>query len=253
MSIEPHWITVGEVAVEVLRKDIKNLHLGVYPPHGRVRVAAPLPVSDDAVRLAVIGKLGWIARQQARFEGQPRQSRREMVSGESHYFLGRRYRLRVHEHRGPARVALRGAASLDLFVRPGATAEARELVLQRWYRAQLKLIIPPLLEKWRQALGVEAAEWGIRRMKTKWGSCNCETRRIWFNLELAKKPPRCLEYIVVHELAHLLEPGHDSRFIRILDQHLANWRALRDELNHAPLGHEQWGCHAYPAVRPSCR
>ncbi len=240
MSTEAHRITVGDLTVEVLRKPIKNLHLGVYPPHGRVRVAAPLAVSDDAVRLAVIGKLGWIARRQAGFEAQPRQSRREMVSGESHYFLGRRYRLRVHERHGPASVALRRPASIDLFVRPGTTAEARELVLQRWYRGQLKQIIPPLLEKWQQTLDVQVAEWGIKRMKTRWGTCNPEARRVWFNLELAKKPTQCLEYIVVHELAHLLARRHDRQFIQLLDQNLWNWRAFRDELNQAPLGYEQW-------------
>ena len=133
----------------MVRKDIKNLHLGVYPPHGRVRVAAPLVVSDEAVRLAVIDKLGWIKRQKAKFAEQPRQSQREMVNGESHYFLGRRYRLRVHEQDAPARVAVRGVASLDLFVRPGTSAEQREAILLRWHREQLKGLIPPLLEKWQ--------------------------------------------------------------------------------------------------------
>ncbi len=240
MSTETNRITVGGLAVEVARKDIKNLHLGVYPPHGRVRVAAPLAVSDDAVRLAVIGKLGWIKRRQAAFAAQPRQSRREMVSGESHYVLGRRYRLRVHEHDGPATVALRGKASLDLFVRPGTTREQRELVLRRWYRGQLKALLPPLLEQWQQVLDVQVADWGVKRMKTKWGSCNVASRRVWFNLELAKKPERCLEYIVAHELAHLRERRHDERFIALMDQRLPNWRELRDELNHLPLGHEDW-------------
>ncbi|EFK97778.1 hypothetical protein LDC_0167, partial [sediment metagenome] len=150
-------ITVAGIKVEVVRKDIKNLHLGVYPPHGRVRVAAPLVVSDEAVRLAVIDKLGWIKRQRAKFAEQPRQSQREMVNGESHFFLGRRYRLRVHEHNAPARVALRGIASLDLFVRLGSSAEQREAVLLRWHREQLKALIPPLLEKWQPTLGVQVA------------------------------------------------------------------------------------------------
>jgi len=240
MSTETSRVTVGGLTVEVVRKSIKNLHLGVYPPHGRVRVAAPLTVDDDAVRLAVIGKLGWIKRRQAQFAAQPRQSRREMVSGESHYVLGRRYRLRVHEHAGPARVALRGNRFIDLYVRPETTAAQREAVLQRWYRARLKALIPPLLEKWQQVLGVQVADWGIKRMKTKWGSCNIEARRIWLNLELAKKPERCLEYIVAHELAHLRERRHDERFIALMDHYVPNWRELRDELNHLPLGHEDW-------------
>jgi hypothetical protein len=158
-----HHLTVSGIKVEVVRKDIKNLHLGVYPPSGRVRVAAPLVVSDEAVRLAVIGKLGWIRRQKARFAQQPRQSQREMVNGESHYFLGKRYRLRVHEHDAPARVAVRGIASLDLFVRPGTSAGQRETVLLRWYREQLKALIPPFLEKWQPALGVQAPGWASGR------------------------------------------------------------------------------------------
>ena len=234
-------ITVAGIKVEVVRKDIKNLHLGVYPPHGRVRVAAPLVVSDEAVRLAVIDKLGWIKRQRAKFAEQPRQSQREMVNGESHYFLGQRYRLRVHEQAAPARVAVRGITSLDLFVRPGSSAEQREAVLLRWHREQLKALIPPLLEKWQPALGVQVAAWGIKKMKTKWGSCNPASRRVWFNLELAKKPVACLEYIVVHELAHLLERHHNERFMALLDIHLPQWRQYREILSQAPLGHEEWG------------
>ena len=156
-------------------------------------MAAPRVVSDEAVRLAVIDKLGWIKRQKAKFADQPRQSQREMVNGESHYFLGRRYRLRVHEHDAPARVAVRGVASIDLFVRPGTSAEQREAILLRWHREQLKGLIPPLLKKWQTLLGVKVAGWGIKRMKTKWGSCNPSARRVWINLELAKKPGLCLE------------------------------------------------------------
>src|SRR5918999_4002232 len=160
--------------VEVVRKPIKNLHLGVYPPQGRVRVAAPLAVSEDAVRLAVIGKLGWIKRQQAKFAAQTRQSQREMVNGESHYFEGQRYRLRIIEHYGAARVALRHKTIMELYVRPDAAREQREQALYRWYRAQLKAAIPPLLSKWQPVLGVQAADWGVKKMKTRWGSCNVE-------------------------------------------------------------------------------
>jgi len=234
-----HQITISGMKVEVVRKAIKNLHLGVYPPHGRVRVAAPLAVSDDAVRLAVIGKLGWIKRQRAKFEAQPRQSQREMVSGESHYFLGQRYRLRVVEHDGPARIALRGKASIDLFVRRDTTAEKREAVLHCWYREQLNALIPPLLEKW-QPVGVQVAAWGIRKMKTKWGSCNANARRIWLNLELAKKPVRCLEYIIVHELVHLLERHHNDRFHALMDDCMPTWRLRRVELNRGLLAHQDW-------------
>jgi predicted metal-dependent hydrolase len=240
MSTEIHRITVRGIAVDVVRKDIKNLHLGVYPPHGRVRVAAPLVVNDEAVRLAVIDKLGWIKRQKARFAEQPRQSQREMVNGESHYFLGQRYRLRVHERDGRGKVALRGIASLDLFVRPGTSSDQREALLLRWHREQLRALIPPSLEKWQPILGVQVADWGIKKMKTKWGSCNPAARRIWLNLELAKKPMQCLEYIVVHELVHLLERHHNERFTALMDAHMPQWRQYREMLNRTPLGHEDW-------------
>jgi predicted metal-dependent hydrolase len=231
---------VGGVKVEVVRKDIKNLHLGVYPPLGRVRVATPLVISDEAVRLAVIDKLGWIKRQRAKFTSQARQSQREMVNGESHYVFGRRYRLRVHDHDGPAKVALRGVASLDMFLRPGTTPEQREETLLRWYRQQLKEKIPPLLAKWQRILRVKAADWGVKKMKTKWGSCNPTAKRVWINLELAKKPEQCLEYIVVHELVHLLERHHNDRFMAMMDKHLPDWRARREQLNSGVLGHEDW-------------
>ncbi len=241
MSTESHQITIHGLAVSVVRKSIKNLHLGVYPPHGRVRVAVPLRVSDEAVRLAVIGKLRWIKRQRARFDAQPRQSQREMVSGESHYFLGQRYRLRVISHDGASRVLVRNKSVIELHVRPDTSAEQRERVLQRWYRQQLKELIPPLLEKWQAALSVRVTDWGVKKMKTRWGTCNAEARRIWLNLELAKKPVQCLEYIVVHELAHLIERRHNDRFIAIMEEHLPQWRLHRAELSAAPLAHETWG------------
>ena len=240
MSISRRQLVIGGVAVEIVRKDIKNLHLGVYPPDGRVRVAVPLTVHDDAVRLAVIGKLGWIKRQQARFQGQPRQSEREMVNGESHYYLGRRYRLRVTEASGPWRIEVRGKTILNLHGRPEATTEQRKAVLQRWYRRQMQPLIPPLVEKWESALGVRVAEWRIKRMKTKWGSCTPGARRIWLNLELIKKPLPCLEYIVVHEMMHLLEKHHNEHFKALMDRHLPHWLTVRDELNSAPLAHEWW-------------
>jgi predicted metal-dependent hydrolase len=240
MSTKSHQIAVGDVRVQVVRKGIKNLHLGVYPPHGRVRVAAPLRVSDDAVRLAVVGKLGWIKRQRAKFEAQPRQSAREMISGESHYFLGRRYRLRIVEHYGVGFIKLRSKSSLELHVRPETDADQRERILHQWYRQQLKQLIPPLIKKWQAVLGVAVAEWGVKRMKTKWGTCNAEARRIWLNLELAKKPVQCLEYIVVHELVHLIERNHNDRFLGVLNLRLPQWRQHRAKLQSEPLAHATW-------------
>jgi len=240
MNTEQHKITVSGLPVEIVRKNIKNLHLGVYPPTGRVRVAAPLRVSNEAVRLAVIGKLGWIKRQQARFERQARQSEREMVSGESHYFGGRRYRLRVYAANGPARVVITNSAIIELHVRLGASVESRRKVMMNWHRQHLKDAVPPLLGKWQKRLGVEVSAFGIKRMKTKWGTCTVDARRIWINLELAKKSPDSLEYVVMHELVHLLARHHDDRFIAIMDEHLPRWRVLREELNCLPLAHEAW-------------
>lgn len=240
MTTDSHNIIVSGLSVEVVRKNIKNLHLGVYPPLGRIRVAAPLAVSDDAVRLAVVGKLGWIKRQRAKFEAQARQSPRRMVSGESHYFMGQRYRLRVVEGSTQMRVALRGKAGLDLFVRPEISTERREELLQAFYRAELKKLIPTLLDKWQPILRVEANAWGIKKMKTKWGTCNIAARRVWLNLELAKKPIQCLEYILVHELLHLIERHHNDRFRGLMDQHMPQWQLHRDELNSSLLADERW-------------
>jgi predicted metal-dependent hydrolase len=240
MSTESVEIRVSGLAVQIVRKDIKNLHLGVYPPNGRVRVAAPLSVSDDAVRLAVIGKLGWIKKQQAQFAAQPRQTEREMVSGESHYYLGRRYRLRVVERDGPSRVVLRNRTTLELQVRSEYEAKEREQVLRRWYRERLRELVPPLLAKWEAILGVRAASVGVRKMKTKWGACSLDARRIWLNLELAKKPVQCLEYLIVHELTHLIERHHNDSFVSLMDRNLPQWRHHRKALNAAPLGHADW-------------
>jgi predicted metal-dependent hydrolase len=240
MNTEQHKITVSGLQVEVVRKNIKNLHLGVYPPTGRIRVAAPLRVSNEAVRLAVVGKLGWIRRQQARFEQQPRQSAREMISGESHYFSGQRYRLRVYATKGPGRVVVSNHSVIELHVRLGATVENRQKVMMTWYREYLKQAIPPLLDKWQKRLGVKVSAYGIKKMKTKWGTCNAEDGRIWINLELAKKSADCLEYVVLHELVHLTVRRHDDQFVQIMEKCLPRWRILRAELNGLPLAHEVW-------------
>lgn len=240
MNTEQHQITVSGVQVQIVRKAIKNLHLGVYPPHGRVRVAAPLAVSDEAVRLAVIGKLGWIKRQRGNFAAQERQSAREYISGESHYVWGSRYRLQVIAHDGPAQMILRNKTRMDLLIRPGCDIPQRERVLRAWYRKQLKQEAAPLIVKWEAIIDVKVAEWGVKRMKTKWGACNNEARRVWLNLELAKKPRRCLEYIIVHELVHLHERHHNDRFTAYMNTFLPQWRFYREELKKSPLGHATW-------------
>jgi predicted metal-dependent hydrolase len=235
-----HRIDVNGLAVDVVRKNIKNLHLGVYPPNGRVRVAVPMRVNDDAVRLAVISKLGWIKRQQTKFEVQERESLREYVSGESHYVQGNRYLLNVIEQDGTSHVAIRNKKWLDLYVRPNSTRAQRERVMTAWYRERLRESIPLLIAKWEKKIGVHAEEWGIKKMKTKWGTCNIEERRIWLNLELAKKSEHCLEYVIVHELVHLLERLHNDRFLTLMNKFMSNWKQYRDELNRMPLSHAEW-------------
>lgn len=232
-------LTVSDIPVYVTRKAIKNLHLGVYPPDGQVRVSAPLHWGNDAIRLVVVTRLKWIKTQQQRFQQQARQTPREMVSGESHYLWGARYRLDVVYQPGKHQIIPQGEF-LHLTVSPGTTTENRVAVLHDYYRQQLKLRIPLLLGKWQPRMGVEVGGWGIKRMKTKWGSCNITDRRIWLNLELAKKPPECLEYVLVHELVHLLERQHNAIFTAHMDRLLPNWRSLRGLLNAEYLSAEAW-------------
>ena len=242
MNIERknYSIEVRGTAVDVVRKNIKNLYIRVYPPNGRVRVAAPLRLDNDAVRMAVISRLGWIRRQRAKFQQQERQSRREFVTGESHFFEGGRYRLDVTERDGPPAVRLLNNSTLAMCVRPGADRDIREAVLDRWYRRHLRDRLPVLVAKWEPEMGVRVNEVRIRKMKTRWGTCNPVARRIWLNLELAKKPSSCLEYVVVHEMAHLIERRHNDRFWKLMDRFMPSWRYYRDELNRATLSHADW-------------
>ena len=233
-------LRIGNLAVDVVRKNIKHLHLAVYPPNGRVRVAVPLRVNDEAVRLAVASRLGWIRRQQKKLVGQERQSQREYVSRESHYFLGRRYLLNVVYHHGPAHVSINGKPTIDLIVPNGANRGKRAKILEQWYRKEIKALIPPLISKWQKMMGLEVAAWGVKKMKTRWGTCNPKARRIWINLELAKKPVQCLEYIVVHEMVHLLERHHNEKFVGFMNEYLPQWRSLREQLNTFPLRNEHW-------------
>lgn len=240
MTTKQSRIEVNGLPVEVLRKNIKNLHLAVYPPDGRIRVAAPSRLSDDAIRLALISRLSWIKRRQARFQQQDRQSQREMVMSESHYLHGRRYRLDVIEHPGPGSVRVRNNQWLEMRVPHGSTRQSREAILHRWYRDLLRRQLEELLPKWQNLMGVDVAECAIKKMKTRWGTCNASARRIWLNLELAKKPQSCLEYILVHEMVHLLERRHNERFKTLIDKYMPQWRLYRDQLNSFPLAHENW-------------
>ncbi|WP_054113034.1 M48 family metallopeptidase [Marinagarivorans algicola] len=232
-------VEIGAITMQLNRKAIKNLHISVLPPDGRVRVSAPESMTETAIRMAVISRIPWIKKQQSDFAKQPRQSDREMVSGECHYLWGRRYRLNLIERSGKHEIKL-GRSRLHLYVNPATRLENKALVLSSYYRDALKARIAELLPVWEDKIGVKAADWGVKKMKTKWGSCNTQAKRIWLNLELAKKPPECLEYILVHELVHLLERNHNERFKGYMDKLLPDWRERRDLLNRMPLAHNNW-------------
>lgn len=233
-------IVIRDITIDVVRKQIKHIHLAVYPPTGRVRIAAPLRVNDDTIRLFAISKLAWIRRHQHKFEGQERASPREYKDRESHYFQGRRYLLKITEVDAPPKVVLRNKTQIELCVRPNTPVSKRHEIMNEWYRCQLKEQIPGLMRKWQEKMHVDVRQWQVKLMKTKWGSCNIEQRRIWLNLELAKKPIHCLEYIIVHELVHLLERHHNDTFRAYMDKFLPHWKQLRDELNHLPVSHADW-------------
>lgn len=233
-------ITVSQIAVEVIRKEIKNIHLGVYPPEGKVRISVPSHITDDNIRLAIVSRLKWIKKHQLEFQNQPRQAIREFVFGESHYYKGKRYILEVHEKKGKHSLTLKNSSKMLLNVTPGTTMQNKEKVVLKWYRDCLKKDIACLLEKWLPVVKITPQFWGVRKMKTKWGSCNTSNRRIWINLELAKKSPECLEYILVHELVHLYERHHNDNFRRLMDKFLPQWRRSRDILKSEPLAHEDW-------------
>jgi predicted metal-dependent hydrolase len=233
-------ITVGGIDIDVVRKNIKNIHLAVYPPAGRVRIAAPRDTSDDAIRLFTLTKLGWIKRHQLKFHQQERITLREYKQRESHYFLGKRYLLNIVDASGPAKIVIKNIRTLELHIEPTAPMEKKHQVLTKWYRQQIKRLIPALVIKWESILQVKVNDTRIKQMKTKWGACNIEARRIWLNLELVKKPEHCLEYILVHEMVHLLERYHNERFLLLMNRYLPNWEKLKKELNQLPVSHADW-------------
>lgn len=230
----------SNLSIDVVRKDIKNMHLAVYPPTGRVRIAAPLRVDDEAIRLFAISKIGWIRKHQRHFNAQDRQSPRKFKQRESHYFQGKRYLLRIKEKEAPAKVEIKTKTYIDFSVRPNSTLEQRQTILNEWYRKELKKLIPDIIEKWEKKIGVSVAEWQVKQMKTKWGTCNIEKKRIWINLELAKKPIHCLEYIIVHEMIHLIERHHNDRFMALMDKYIPQWKFFKEELNRLPVSHGEW-------------
>lgn len=239
MSTEAQQLQLGDIAVEVVQKDIKHLHLSVYPPTGRVRIAAPLRMDLETIRIFAISKLGWIRKQQDKLRNQLREAPREFLNRESHYYLGKRYLLQVVEADAPQRVVLKHS-TLELHVRPGTDAGQKQALLHVWYRQQLREIATQYVQKWEEIMRVQVEEVGIKKMKTKWGTCNREAKRIWLNLELAKKPLECIEYIVVHEMVHLLEPRHSETFIAYMNKFLPQWESHREELNRLPVAHQDW-------------
>lgn len=230
---------VGDILIELTLKDIKHVHLSVHPPNGRVTLVAPKATRRDVARAYVVSKMAWIRNQQARFRLQQRESPRQYVSRESHFLWGRRYLLVVVECDAKPLVKI-DHRRITLQVRPGSDRARREAVLNQWYRSLLHEAVSPLIAKWERKLGVIVAGYYLQRMKTKWGSCNHRTRKIRLNTELAKKPKDLLEYVIVHEMAHLLEPTHNVRFLEILNKHYPAWREARAELNELPLAAVDW-------------
>jgi hypothetical protein len=232
-------VTLSDIDVDVVLKDIKNVHLSVHPPTGRVRISAPSNMNRDSIRAFAISKLEWIRQQQRALREQEREAPREYLDRESHYVWGRRYLLTVSEVDEPPNIEL-AHRHLLMRVRPGTDALKKETRAEEWYRGLVKSAVPPLLARWEPLIGVKVERIYVQRMKTLWGSCNHQARTIRLNTELSKKPPECLEYIVVHELAHLLEPTHNARFVTLMDQLMPQWKFHRDILNRLPVRRETW-------------
>jgi predicted metal-dependent hydrolase len=239
-NIDKQKIVLGELTIDVLRKNIKNVHLSVHPPKGRVTISAPQRMNIETIRVYAITRLSWIRKHQVKMLLQEREAPRDFITNESHYFLGKRYLLKVFEEDKPGKIVL-NHNSLDLHVRPGTVESKRKEILNEWYRQRLREIAEPLIPKWEKKMNVSVNDLGIKLMKTRWGSCSIESRRIWLNLELAKKPVECIEYIVVHEMVHLLERNHTDRFKLLMDKFMPRWRSFKDQLNRLPVGHAEWG------------
>lgn len=236
----PETIRIGDIVIAMTRKDIKHVHLSVHPPSGRVTLAAPTDTRLEVARAYAISKLGWIREQQTRMRDQARETPRRFVTRESHSLWGRRYLLSVVEKDEKPSVRL-GHRTITLTVRPGSDEAKREEVMHDWHKALLHDCVPGLIKKWEPKLGVTVAGYFLQRMKRKWGSCNPCGRTIRLNTELVKKPKDLVEYVVVHEMIHLVEPTHRERFVVLLSEHYPTWREARAQLNELPLGAPVWG------------
>lgn len=232
-------IQIGEIPISVTLKDVQNVHLSVHPPDGHVTLVAPNSTRLDVARAYAISKLGWIRGQQQEFLNQARETPRQLIDRESHYLWGRRYLLSVIYHNAKPSITL-DHKRMTLSVRPGSDLTKRAEIFHEWHKSLLHTVVPKLIQKWQPKLGVEVPEYFLQRMKTKWGSCNPQAKHIRLNTELVKKPKDLLEYVIVHELTHLIEPNHSDRFVAILDHHYPTWREARSELNELPLSAETW-------------
>lgn len=230
----PPALQISDISIEIVRKDIKNVHLSVLPPHGAVRISVPRRMSSAAIRAFAISKLAWIRQNQRRLTTQEREPPREFIERESHYVWGKRYLLHIIEHDGAPLIELKHRR-LVLRCRPGLSPDKRGEALAAWYRAQLREALPPIIKKWERTLNLSVSRVFIQHMKTKWGSANPQRRTIRINSELAKKPPEYLDYIVLHEMAHFISHRHDEAFLSVLNRHLPKWRTLRTELNSSVL------------------
>jgi len=233
-------IQLGNIVVDVVKKDIKNIHLSVYPPKGRVRISAPERMNTETIRIFAISKISWIKQQQKKLLAQARETPRDYVDRESHYFRNKRYLLKVIEDNSESRIEVKHS-ELRLFVKPCSDRLDRAEFFDEWYRQQTKALVIPMISKWEKIIGVRLNSFVVRKMKTKWGSCTHTLKTIRLNSELAKKPTDCLEYIVVHELLHLLEPTHNARFIKLMNRYMPQWQLRREMLNALPVRHDDWG------------
>ncbi|MCX6170007.1 MAG: SprT family zinc-dependent metalloprotease [Ignavibacteriales bacterium] len=239
MNIEKQQIKLGDISIDVIYKNIKNIHLSVHPPTGRVRIASPTRFKLDSLRVYAISKLNWIKKQQHKIQSQDREAPREYITRETHYYLGKRFLLNVIITNSTPKIIL-NHSTIELHVRENSTLLQRKTLMNEWYRESLKEIIPEYIERWEKILNVKVNEYGIKKMKTRWGTCNIKDQRIWINLELAKKPIQCLEYIIVHEMIHLIERTHNERFLALMKKFLPQWKLYKEELNRFPLNHEEW-------------
>ena len=233
-------LELGNISIEIVQKNVKNIHLSVYPPDGKVRITAPSQMEIDTIRVFAISKLQWIKDQKETLINQKRECKREFVNRESHYFFGKRFLLKLHEINAAPRVEI-DHKHIHLHVRPNTNLEKKRKIIDEWYRTELKKITPGLITKWEKKIGVKSNEFGIKKMRTKWGTCNTKAKRIWLNLELAKKPKECIEYVIAHEIVHLLERSHNQRYVKFMNQFMPKWRFYRDELNSLPYSHVNWG------------